>query len=87
MDGRVCYICLKSYVILCLGATPLHLAALNGYVDMVNYLVAVAGVDPELRDKDGELPLHFAVTEGQLDVIDYFVKRNMHFDVKMEDGM
>ncbi len=49
------------------GATPLHLAALNGRVDIVTLLLE-HGSDPNAQVESGKTPLHLAASKGHVDV-------------------
>ncbi|KAH6827626.1 hypothetical protein C2S53_015966 [Perilla frutescens var. hirtella] len=51
------------------GRTPLHLAAANGQVEAIQFLVSV-GSDGDVTDQDGRTPLHFAAEEGHLDAVE-----------------
>ena len=56
------------------GTTPLHLAASEGHLSIVDYYVSrLTNVFP--KDARGLTPLHRAVILGQLAVVDYFVSR------------
>lgn len=46
--------------------TPLHLAALRGNHDVVEYLLAEFGADPAKKDKNGLTPLELSVKKNQL---------------------
>merc|ERR1712232_403638 len=43
------------------GATALHVAASNGYKDIMAYLLRCKGIDIEAIDHEGNTPLHTAV--------------------------
>ncbi len=50
------------------GRTPLHYAAADGNVALVNELLA-AGMDGEVTDDDRWTPLHFAAQKGAAEVV------------------
>lgn len=47
------------------GATPLHVAAANGYYDVAVFLLR-CGVSPNIRDEDSWLPIHAAACWAQV---------------------
>lgn len=51
------------------GSTVLHIAAQNGYLDLVNLLIA-RGADVNLLTADGWTPLHFAAQRGYVNDFD-----------------
>ncbi|GBE81772.1 PREDICTED: 60 kDa lysophospholipase-like [Sparassis crispa] len=55
------------------GRSPLHVAALNGSVRIVNVLLE-AGALVHLRDALGHTPLYYAARQGHEDVVDILVK-------------
>ena len=54
--------------------TPLHLAALRGRLDIVQYLISERGCDPICRSKYSRTPLHYACQGGRLDVVKYLME-------------
>lgn len=55
--------------------TPLHIAALKGYLDIVIYLVEEEDANIDAKNKDGSTPLHFASCTEHLDIVKYLSKK------------
>ena len=53
-----------------LNESPLHLAAANGQLDVVKYLM-IQNINIEPRNKNGATPLHFATNSNQVSVVKY----------------
>ncbi|XP_050725807.1 protein phosphatase 1 regulatory subunit 16A-like isoform X2 [Eriocheir sinensis] len=68
------------------GATPLHIAAANGYVRVVEYLLG-QNVPTEARDHDDWSPLHAAACWGHPDVLEMLVQNgaNLHARTKNQE--
>ncbi|KAK7086874.1 hypothetical protein SK128_025372 [Halocaridina rubra] len=68
------------------GATPLHIAAANGYVRVVEYLLS-QNVPTEVRDHDDWSPLHAAACWGHPDVLELLVQNgaNLHARTKNQE--
>lgn len=68
------------------GATPLHIAAANGYVKVVEYLLS-QNVPTEVRDHDDWSPLHAAACWGHPDVLELLVQNgaNLHARTKNQE--
>ncbi|XP_060576435.1 protein phosphatase 1 regulatory subunit 16A-like isoform X2 [Ruditapes philippinarum] len=66
-------------------ATPLHVAAANGYLDVVEFLINQR-VSMEVRDEDGWLPIHAAACWLQPEVIEILVKSGADIDAKTRTG-
>ena len=55
------------------GITPLHMAAQEGHLDIVRYLVE-RGADFNQADKWGQTPLHAAAYNGHIEVVRYLIE-------------
>lgn len=64
--------------------TPLHYAAIEGYLEVVEYLVNEGHADINCRDADGRTPLHKAAIVGNLEVIRWLIEEGQ-VDVNYED--
>ncbi|XP_047202941.1 protein phosphatase 1 regulatory inhibitor subunit 16B isoform X1 [Girardinichthys multiradiatus] len=64
------------------GATLLHIAAANGYVQAAELLLLEGGVRVDLRDSDGWQPLHAAACWGQMHVAELLVSHGASLNVK-----
>lgn len=51
------------------GATCLHVAACNGYVEVLNLLLEQPSINPNIQDEDGNTPLHLSVAQNQYDCV------------------
>ena len=58
--------------------TPLHLAAYEGRLDIVLYLISERGCDPMCRGQYGRTPLHSACQGDRLDVVKYLIEKVVH---------
>eukprot|EP00039_Didymoeca_costata_P018659 m.334435 g.334435 ORF g.334435 m.334435 type:complete len:366 (+) comp17354_c0_seq1:197-1294(+) len=70
------------------GATWLHVAACNGYIDVLQYLLEQPSINPNIGDDEGNTPLHLAVFFQQYECVMYLVakgadlKTRNHLDQK-----
>jgi ankyrin repeat protein len=61
-----------------------HMAALNGNLSLIKYLIEYLKCDPNSRGEDGGTPLHYASRNGHLDVIQYLIDVH-HCDPSLPD--
>ncbi|KAK4357318.1 hypothetical protein RND71_022928 [Anisodus tanguticus] len=57
------------------GRTPLHIAAIHGHVEVIQFLVSV-GSDPDMKDSQGWTPLHFAAHQGHVEAVVFLVNHS-----------
>ncbi|KAL9608478.1 MAG: hypothetical protein Q9167_006698 [Letrouitia subvulpina] len=64
-----------------LGATPLHLAASKGYLDIIKILIRQAGVDINALDSKHRSPLRYAIDEDEKSVIEYLIQAEVEVNL------
>ena len=52
------------------GNTPLHVAALNGYTEIVRLLLAQPGIDKTLKNNDGKTAQDLALEKGFAEIVE-----------------
>ena len=52
----------------------LHLAARNGWLDIIKDIITKYRCDTNCKDSYGRTPLHYAATNDHLEVVKYFIK-------------
>nr|WP_253309278.1 ankyrin repeat domain-containing protein [Rickettsia endosymbiont of Ceutorhynchus assimilis] len=67
------------------GKTPLHFAAQEGNLDMVQFFLN-RGANIKAKDMYGWTPLHFASAYGKFDVVKFFLDSNINIRAKDRYG-
>jgi protein phosphatase 1 regulatory subunit 16A len=67
------------------GATPLHIAAANGYLNVVEYLLD-NHVSTEVIDDDQWQPIHAAACWGHLEVVEMLAQNGANIGAKTKNG-
>ncbi|EQC36355.1 hypothetical protein SDRG_06460 [Saprolegnia diclina VS20] len=62
------------------GATPLHLAAANGHVAIVQYLAEMMHMPLNVTTESGETPLHLAATHNHVSVVGYLLSQKCNLN-------
>jgi hypothetical protein len=68
------------------GTSPLMYASANGFLDCVEYLVEVVGVDINKANVSGNTALHWAALNGNPNVVEYLVSRGVNVMAKNAYG-
>ncbi|KAL1492190.1 hypothetical protein ABEB36_012673 [Hypothenemus hampei] len=63
------------------GATPLHIAAANGYISVVEFLLD-HGVRTDVKDKDDWQPSHAAACWGHIDVLELLAQSGANLNAR-----
>ncbi|GFO46756.1 protein phosphatase 1 regulatory subunit 16a, partial [Plakobranchus ocellatus] len=67
------------------GASMLHIAAANGYIDVADFLLD-HHVSVDSRDNESWQPIHAASYWGQLDILELLVQNGADLDSKTKNG-
>lgn len=67
------------------GYTPLHKAAYNGHVEIVEYLIS-KGADLNALSNSGSTPLHGAAFHGHPDAVRALIEKGAEIDIKNNGG-
>lgn len=79
--GHGAYVNAKNYW----NATPLHLAAVNGHMQVVAKLLEM-GADKDAKTKLGATPLHLAAAKGHVSVVIELLNAGADTEAVTEDG-
>ena len=66
--------------------TPLHVAALHGYLSIVQYLIIKAKADIEIKGAAQLTPLHYACEKGNLSIVEFLVSSGANIEAKDSRG-
>ncbi|CAM6116455.1 unnamed protein product [Calypogeia fissa] len=69
------------------GQTPLHVAAMRGYSELVDVMLEYPEADVEVLDKDGDTPIVFAVASGTPECLKALIKRGADVNARLKDGL
>ena len=68
-----------------MGRSLLHLAARQGFLDIVQYLIS-KGADISIRNKTMNTPLHWAIRYGQIHAVQFLVEHGADIHAKQREG-
>ena len=57
----------------CKGNTPLHIACINGKLNIAKHLINEELCNPSCQNKDGRTPLHWAFMHNHVDIVRYLL--------------
>ncbi|KAL1922789.1 uncharacterized protein VTP21DRAFT_9165 [Calcarisporiella thermophila] len=69
------------------GRTPLHIAAMENAVDVVNFLCRIPGVDKDSIDNDAETPLYHAAASGNPMVVEELLRAGANVNHPNKEGI
>ena len=69
------------------GVNCLHIAALNGHLDLCKALMKEHNFDVNMADHRGLTALHFSATSGSYELVKLFVDKGTDIHLKTENGM
>ena len=65
--------------------TPLHIAATNGYLNIVEFLIQEGGT-VDVRNRRKQTPLHLASHNGHCDIVEFLIKKGANVDAVEDEG-
>ena len=66
--------------------TPIHLASLNGHLEVVRFFISELNCNPNITGRHDETPLHSAASHGHLHIVKYLIEeQNCNLSCKDED--
>lgn len=68
------------------GAMPIHLAAYEGRIDVLQYFIKQAGLDKDIADEKGQTPLHCAALAGKTEAVTYLLKLGADHKAQTKSG-
>ena len=64
--------------------TPLHVAAVNGQIEIVRYFISTKSCDPRVKTSENTTPLDFAAGNGH-EVTAKYLLDSYHCDVRLKN--
>uniref|UniRef100_A0A6C0IET9 Uncharacterized protein n=1 Tax=viral metagenome TaxID=1070528 RepID=A0A6C0IET9_9ZZZZ len=68
------------------GETPIHMAASNGHIPVIEHLLNIGNGDINTEDKQGRTPIYYAALYGQIHVVDFLLGRGIDINQVYKDG-
>jgi ankyrin repeat protein len=69
-----------------LHSSHVHVAAVNGHIEAVTFLIEEHGADVNMKDHEERTPLHLAVMNGHIEVVKFLVEHQAEVNVKKENA-
>ncbi|MCO5566693.1 hypothetical protein L7F22_020371 [Adiantum nelumboides] len=69
------------------GQTPLHVAVMRGYLEIVNAILEYPEADVEALDKDGDPPMLFSLACGTTECLKALIARGADVNVRLKEGL
>ena len=68
------------------GETPIHIAAKNGHLSIVQYLIEKQNVNKDIKGNYEKTPFHYACEKGHLPIVEYLISKGANIEAKDEHG-
>ncbi|KAI5068319.1 hypothetical protein GOP47_0016664 [Adiantum capillus-veneris] len=69
------------------GQTPLHVAVMRGYLEIVKVILEYPEADVEALDKDGDPPMLFSLACGTTECLKALIARGADVNVRLKEGL
>lgn len=71
------FISKNGFYINAMGENPLHIACMNGKIEIVKYILDKKFPNVHNRDNNGDIPIFFAVSRGHLEIVELILEENV----------